>query len=102
MQRTRSVDSTVRATARCGGRPGRSTWVAASVWTDRVLAALVREKVGDGQVLEPTKRLLEQDVMEGMTRWTPTPKGSAISPWMSNLFGGTDGRSGPPIRPFCG
>jgi len=43
MQRTEIADSTVRATARPEADPDdpRSwTWVAASVWTDRVLAAL--------------------------------------------------------------
>jgi RNA-directed DNA polymerase len=53
------------------------------------LLALVREKVSDGQVLELLRRFLEQDVMEGMRRWTPvagTPQGSVISPLMSNLY----------------
>lgn len=53
------------------------------------LLALVRERVSDGKVLEVVKRFLEQDVMEGMKRWTPiagTPQGSVISPLMSNLY----------------
>ncbi|MGH8625190.1 MAG: reverse transcriptase domain-containing protein [Gammaproteobacteria bacterium] len=53
------------------------------------LLALVRERVGDGKVLELVKRFLEQDIMEGMKRWTPiagTPQGSVISPLMSNLY----------------
>ncbi len=53
------------------------------------LLALVGEKVSDGKILELTKRFLDQDVMEGMERWTPvagTPQGSAISPLMSNLY----------------
>ena len=43
MQRTEIADSTVRATARLEENPdGPRTWswVAASVWTDRMLAAL--------------------------------------------------------------
>jgi RNA-directed DNA polymerase len=53
------------------------------------LLALVREKISDGKVLELLERFLEQDVMEGMKRWTPiagTPQGSVISPLMSNLY----------------
>ena len=53
------------------------------------LLALVREKVSDGKVLELLRRLLDQDVMEGLKRWTPTagtPPGSVISPLMSNLY----------------
>ena len=37
------------------------------------LLSLVQEKVSDSKVLELLKRFLEQDVMEGMKRWTPYP-----------------------------
>jgi RNA-directed DNA polymerase len=53
------------------------------------LLALVKGKVSDGRMLELLKRFLDQDVMEGMKRWTPiagTPQGSVISPLMSNLY----------------
>ena len=53
------------------------------------LLALIKEKVSDRAVLELMQRFLEQDVMEGMKRWTPiagTPQGSVISPLMSNLY----------------
>ena len=53
------------------------------------LLALVKEKVSDGKVLELLKRFLDQEVIEGMKRWTPmagTPQGSVISPLMSNLY----------------
>lgn len=42
------------------------------------LLALVKEKVSDGKVLELLQRFLDQEVMEGMKRWTPvagTPQG---------------------------
>lgn len=53
------------------------------------LVALVKDKVSDGRVLELVERFLEQDVMEGLKRWTPvagTPQGSVISPLMSNVY----------------
>ena len=53
------------------------------------LLVLVKERVSDRTVLELMQRFLEQDVMEGMKRWTPiagTPQGSVISPLMSNLY----------------
>ena len=55
----------------------------------QALLALVEEKVSDGKVLQLLKRFLDQDVIEGMKRWTPiagTPQGSVISPLMSNLY----------------
>jgi RNA-directed DNA polymerase len=53
------------------------------------LIALVEEKIGDGRVIELLTRYVDQDVMEGMKRWTPvagTPQGSVISPLLSNLY----------------
>ncbi len=55
----------------------------------RPLLALIEEKVSDKKVLELVERYLDQEVMEGMKRWTPvagTPQGSVISPLMSNLY----------------
>jgi RNA-directed DNA polymerase len=53
------------------------------------LLALVKEKVSDCKVLELLQRFLDQDVMDGMKRWTPvagTPQGSVISPLLANLY----------------
>ncbi len=53
------------------------------------LLALIKEKISDGRVIELLERFLDQDVVEGMKRWTPvagTPQGSVISPLMSNLY----------------
>ena len=53
------------------------------------LSALVMEKVSDGRMLELLQRFLDQDVVEGMKRWTPmagTPQGSVISPLLSNVY----------------
>ena len=55
---------------------------------DRVLTC-VREKVSDGQVLHLVQRFVEQDVLDGMDRWTPvagTPQGAVISPLLSNVY----------------
>jgi RNA-directed DNA polymerase len=54
----------------------------------RVMAC-VKEKVSDGQVLQLVQCFLEQDVLDGMNRWTPvagTPQGAVISPLLSNLY----------------
>jgi RNA-directed DNA polymerase len=53
------------------------------------LLELIEEKVSDGKVLELIKRFLDQEVIDGMKRWTPvagTPQGSVISPLLSNLY----------------
>jgi RNA-directed DNA polymerase len=55
----------------------------------QALMALVKEKVSDSRVLELLDRYVDQEVMEGMWRWTPvagTPQGSVISPLLSNLY----------------
>ena len=53
------------------------------------LMARVREQVSDGRILELVTAYLNQDVMEGMERWTPeggTPQGAVISPMLSNIY----------------
>ena len=54
-----------------------------------LLLACVKEKVSDGKVLQLVQRFLEQEVLEGMRRWTPvagTPQGAVLSPLLSNLY----------------
>lgn len=49
----------------------------------------VRERVADGRVLELTEAYLNQDVLDGMTNWTPesgTPQGAVISPLLANIY----------------
>jgi RNA-directed DNA polymerase len=53
------------------------------------LLALVKEKISDARVVNLVKSFLDQDILEGLNRWTPvagTPQGSVISPLMSNLY----------------
>jgi RNA-directed DNA polymerase len=49
----------------------------------------VRRHIADGRLLELIERFLNQDILEGLSRWTPeagTPQGAVISPLMANLY----------------
>ena len=53
------------------------------------LLACLKEKVSDGRVLQLVQRYLEQDILDGVDRWTPitgTPQGAVLSPLLSNLY----------------
>jgi Reverse transcriptase (RNA-dependent DNA polymerase) len=53
------------------------------------LLAKVAERIADGRVLELIQFFLKQDIMEDMTRWTPTsgsPQGAVVSPLLANLY----------------
>jgi RNA-directed DNA polymerase len=52
------------------------------------LLATVGKRIADGRVLELVQQFLKQDIMEDMTRWTPTsgcPQGAVISPLLANV-----------------
>ena len=45
--------------------------------------------IADGRLLDLTERFLGQDILEGLTRWSPeqgTPQGAVISPLLANLY----------------
>jgi RNA-directed DNA polymerase len=49
----------------------------------------VRRYIADGRLLGLIERFLGQDIMEGLSRWTPeagTPQGAVISPLLANLY----------------
>jgi RNA-directed DNA polymerase len=53
------------------------------------LLARVAERISDGRILELIERYLNQDVMAGLARWTPTqgtPQGAVISPLLANIY----------------
>lgn len=47
------------------------------------------KEIADGTLLKLIRQFLEQDVMEGMSRWQPergTPQGAVISPLLANIY----------------
>jgi len=49
----------------------------------------VEERVSDGRVLDLLRGWLEQDILKGAERWTPTtgtPQGAVISPLLANIY----------------
>ncbi len=49
----------------------------------------VEERISDGRVLALIRGWLDQDVVAGMERWTPTggtPQGAVISPLLANIY----------------
>ena len=53
------------------------------------LLELVKERIGDGTVLSLVEQFLQQDILDGMDRWTPisgSPQGAVLSPLLANLY----------------
>lgn len=49
----------------------------------------VAVEIADGSILRLIRKYLEQDVMEGISRWRPdkgTPQGAVISPLLANIY----------------
>lgn len=49
----------------------------------------VEERISDGRLLDLLRGWLEQDVLAGLQRWTPTqgtPQGAVISPLLANIY----------------
>ncbi len=49
----------------------------------------VEERISDGRVLDLLRGWLEQDILRGLDRWTPTagtPQGAVISPLLANIY----------------
>lgn len=54
-----------------------------------ILMDRIEEKVSDGRVLELIRRLLKQQILDGLKQWTPeqgSPQGSVLSPLLSNIY----------------
>ncbi|WP_260296055.1 group II intron reverse transcriptase/maturase, partial [Sedimenticola hydrogenitrophicus] len=59
-----------------------------SIPHDRLLAQ-VEERISDGRLLSVLESWLEQEIVKGAERWTPsggTPQGAIISPLLANLY----------------
>ena len=53
------------------------------------LMARVEERISDGRLLELMAGWLQQDIVKGLERWTPTggtPQGAVISPLLANIY----------------
>jgi len=49
----------------------------------------VEERISDGRILDLLRDWLDQDILRGMERWTPTtgtPQGAVISPLLANIY----------------
>ena len=49
----------------------------------------VAEQISDGRVLDLLRSWLDQDILRGLERWTPTagtPQGAVISPLLANVY----------------
>jgi RNA-directed DNA polymerase len=49
----------------------------------------VRRSIADGRLLDLVEQFLCQDILEGLSQWTPekgTPQGAVISPLLANLY----------------
>jgi RNA-directed DNA polymerase len=49
----------------------------------------IRRNIADGRLLKLIESFLEQDIWDGLSRWTPekgTPQGAVISPMLANLY----------------
>ncbi len=54
-----------------------------------LLKTRIEEHISDGRLLSLLQSWLEQDIVKGLERWTPTagtPQGAVISPLLANLF----------------
>jgi RNA-directed DNA polymerase len=49
----------------------------------------VGERISDGRLLQLIEAFLQQDIVQGLKRWTPvggTPQGAVISPLLANIY----------------
>ena len=53
------------------------------------LMALIENKISDSRVLELIEMFLKQQVLDGLSEWTPergSPQGAVVSPLLSNIY----------------
>jgi RNA-directed DNA polymerase len=68
---------------------GSVSWFPSTQFPKKPLMQLLEKKLSDGRVLALIEAFLQQDIMDGLSQWTPeegAPQGAVVSPLLSNIY----------------